>query len=275
MNIRQVSPSPQIAWPTVRNSPDVVAAGTADIYQSMLRESLAISEPNFQLIGVDDLALMFRSYDQLFFDNWLSNAIASTAGARLMFRLSSTMTRAGGKTIRKRIGLPSGVSASFFEIAIATRMLFMNFREPHRPVTVCGLVCTNRLEALQRIMEHEILHLAEMLCWGKSSCAAPRFKSLSANIFAHASSRHDLITPVENAAAQHAVKIGARVEFEFDGKRLIGLVNRIHHRATVLVEAKDGTRYRGGKTYQKYYIPLPLLRVCKEENFADPSGMIR
>ena len=50
MNIRQVSPSPQIAWPTVRNSPDVVAAGTADIYQSMLRESLAISEPNFQLI---------------------------------------------------------------------------------------------------------------------------------------------------------------------------------------------------------------------------------
>jgi hypothetical protein len=231
----------------------------------MLRDSSAISEANFQLIGVDDLTLMFGRYDQLFFENWLSNAIASTAGARLTFRLSSTMTRAGGKTIRKRVGLRNGTLASSFEIAVATRMLFMNFRESHRPVTVCGLVCANRLEALQRIMEHEILHLAEMLYWGKSSCAAPRFKTLSANIFGHASSRHELITPLENAAIEHAIKIGARVEFDFDGKRLIGLVNRIHHRATVLVEARDGARYRGGNTYQKYYIPIALLRVCGEE----------
>ena len=159
-------------WSTVRNPPEVIAARTSDIHQSILRESRAISEPNFQCVGVDDLALMFRRYDQQFFDNWLSNAIASTAGARLSFRLSSTMTRAGGKTIRKRVGLRNGTLASYFEIAIATRMLFMNFRDIRRPVTVCGLVCANRLDALQRIMEHEILHLAELLCWGKSSCAA-------------------------------------------------------------------------------------------------------
>jgi hypothetical protein len=253
--------SPTVPFTAVRNSREVIATKTSEIYQSMLRESRAISEPNFQLIGVDDLALMFQRYDQLFFENWLSNAIASTAEARLTFRLSSKMTRAGGKTIRKRIGLRNGTSASYFEIAIATRMLFMNFRASHRPVTVCGLVCTNRLEALQRIMEHEILHLAEMLCWGKSSCAAKRFKTLSANIFGHASSKHELITPIESAALDHAIEIGARVEFDFDGKKLVGLVNRIHHRATVLVESKDGVRYRGGKTFQKYYIPLPLLRA--------------
>ena len=253
-----------VAFIAVRNSPEIIAAKTSDIYQLTLRESRAISEPNFQLMDVDDLALMFHRYDQLFFENWLSNAIASTAGAKLSFRLSSTMTRAGGKTIRKLVGLRNGTRASYFEIAIATRMLFMNFRESHRPVTVCGLVCTNRLEALQRIMEHEILHLAEMLCWGKSSCSARRFKTLSANIFGHTSSKHDLITPVENAAVEHTVKIGARVEFDFDGKRLVGLVNRIHHRATVLVEARAGVRYRSGKTYQKYYIPLPLLRVYGE-----------
>ena len=260
--------SPLIEFTAVRNSTEVIAAKTSDICQSMLRESRAIFEPNFQLIGVDDLALMFQRYDQLFFENWLSNAIASTAGDQLTFRLSSTMTRAGGKTIRKRVGLRNGTLASYFEIAIATRMLFMNFRESHRPVTACGLVCTNRLEALQRIMEHEILHLAEMLCWGKSSCAAPRFKTLSANIFGHASSKHELITPLENAAVEHAVKIGDRVEFDFDGKRLNGFVNRIHHRATVLVEARDGVRYRSGKTYHKYYIPLPLLRVCGAEPLA-------
>jgi hypothetical protein len=264
--------SPLIACTTVRNSPEIIAAKTSGIYQSMLRGSGAISEANFQLIGVDDLALMFQRYDQLFFENWLSSAIASAAGVRLTFRLSSAMTRAGGKTIRKRVGLRNGMPASFFEIAIATRMLFMNFRESHRPVTVCGLVCANRLEALQRIMEHEILHLAEMLCWGKSSCAAPRFKTLSANIFGHASSRHELITPLESAAVEHAVKIGAQVEFDFGGKRLIGLVNRIHHRATVLVEASDGVRYQSGKTYKKYYIPLPLLRVCREEAHQQRGG---
>jgi hypothetical protein len=253
---------PLIASTTVRNSPEVVATRTSDIFRSMLRKSRAISEANFQLIGVDDLALLFQQYDQLFFENRLSDAIASIAAAPLTFRLSSRMTRAGGKTIRTRVGFRSGRPASYFEIAIATRMLFMNFREPHRPVTVCGLVCSNRLEALQRIMEHEILHLAEMLCWGKSSCAATRFKMLSANIFGHSSSKHELITSHEAAASQYAVNIGARVEFNFDGKRLIGLVNRIHRRATVLVEARDGVRYRSGKRYQKYYIPLPLLRVC-------------
>jgi hypothetical protein len=257
--------SPLIACTTVRNSPEIIAAKTSDIFRSILRDSSSISEANFRVIAVDDLALIFQRYDRLFFENWLSNAIASTAGARLTFRLSSTMTRAGGKTIRKRVGLRNGTLVSCFEIAIATRMLFMNFRESHRPVTVGGLVCGNRLEALQRIMEHEILHLAEMLCWGKSSCAAPRFKTLSANIFGHVSSRHELITPLENAAAEHAVKLGARVEFNFGGERLVGFVNRIHHRATVLVEAGDGIRYRNGKTYQKYYIPLPLLRVCGDK----------
>lgn len=257
--------SPLIACSIVRNSPEIIAGKTSEIYHSMLRESPAISGANFRFIRIDDLALMFQQYDQLFFENWLSNAISSTAGARLAFRLSSTMTSAGGKTIHKRVALGNGTLASHFEIAIANRMLFMNFREPHRQVTVCGLVCNNRLEALQRIMEHEILHLAEMLCWGKSNCAAQRFKTLSANIFGHASSKHELITPRESAALEHAAKIGARVEFDFRGSRLIGLVNRIHRRAVVLVESSDGVRYRDGKTYQKYYIPLSMLRVYAEQ----------
>jgi hypothetical protein len=250
-----------VACTTFHNSPEVVAAKTSVIHQSILSESAVISEPNFQLIGIDDLALMFQCYDQLFFENRLSSTIASTTGASLTFRLSSRMTRAGGKTIRRRIRFRNSTQATHFQIAIATRMLYMNFRESHRPVTVCGLPCTNRLEALQRIMEHEILHLVEMLCWGKSSCSAKRFKMMSANIFGHASSRHDLVTPLEIAAVEHAVKIGARVEFDFAGRRLVGLVNRIHHRATVLVEDRNGVRYTSGKTYQKYYIPLPALRV--------------
>ncbi len=250
----------------IHNPPALIAARFAQIHQAVLGQSLSIREENFRAIGTDDLALLFRLYDETFFDGWLSNAIASTAGASLGFRLSSTMTRAGGKTIRMRLALPSGIKGSRYEIAIASRMLFMNFTDDNRPVTVCGLACHNRLEALQRIMEHEMLHLAEMLFWGKSSCSAPRFKSMAANIFGHADTKHALVTPREHAEIQHAVKIGSRVEFEFDGKRLAGLVNRIHHRATVLVESPGGIRYRDGKTYQKYYIPLPMLRAVGAES---------
>ncbi|MGD0770738.1 MAG: SprT-like family protein [Tepidisphaeraceae bacterium] len=243
------------------NPPEVISARFAQIHQAVLRESRCIGEENFRVIGTDDLALLFRLYEERFFDGWLSKAIASTAGAALTFRLSSTMTRAGGKTIRRRIALRTGISAPRYEIAIASRMLFMNFSDDDRPVTVCGLACTNRLTALQRIMEHEMLHLAEMLVWGKSSCSAPRFKSMAVNVFGHADTRHELVTPRERAEVRHAVKIGSKVEFEIDGKRIAGLVNRIHHRATVLVESPGGMRYRDGKTYLKYYVPLPMLRV--------------
>ena len=48
-----------------------------------------------------------------------------------------------------------------------------------------GLVCRDRLEALQRIFEHELLHLAEFLGWGRSNCRAENFHALSRRIFAH------------------------------------------------------------------------------------------
>ena len=64
-------------------------------------------------------------------------------------------------------------------------------------MTVGGLECRDRLEALQRIFEHELLHLAEFLAWGRSSCRADNFHRLSRRIFAHEGAFHDLITPRE------------------------------------------------------------------------------
>jgi hypothetical protein len=62
----------------------------------------------------------------------------------------SRVRTAGGPTVRVE-----------YEIAVSTLLLFQTFREPGRPVVVGGLVCRDRLDALQRIMEHELLHLAE------------------------------------------------------------------------------------------------------------------
>jgi hypothetical protein len=150
--------------------------------------------------------------------------------------------------------------ATRYEIAISTALLFQTFQDVPRPVRVNGLECRDRLEALQRIFEHELLHLIEMLVWGRSSCAGTNFKALAWNYFAHTETRHDLVTQRERARALFEVRVGDTVAFEFEGVRHVGLVNRITRRATVLVESSDGEAYSNGKRYKKFYIPLPMLK---------------
>jgi hypothetical protein len=245
----------------LRYGGEEITAKSAEIRRQIISDSPVIGQPDFERIETRDLARLFALYDAKFFDGQLGRRIAAKPGTTLTFRLSATMTRAGGKTITRRRRLRIGTIVRRYEIAVATRMLFMNFRSDQRAVTVCGLVCADRLAALQRIMEHEMLHLAELLFWGKSSCAQGPFKALARNIFGHAASKHDLITSPEKAREDHGLSIGGKVQFEFDGEVLTGFINRIHHRATVLVEARDGVRYRNGKRYRKYYVPLVKLRA--------------
>jgi len=241
----------------VHNPPDVIAARTAAIHDALLRESPHVKEANFTRIADEDLDLLFGLYDQHFFDDWLGRTAKETG--TLYLRLSTRMTRAGGTTtMRERRG-PGGPGRDY-EIAVACRMLFMSFQDVQRPVLVCGLTCTDRLQALQRIFEHEIIHLTELLAWGRSSCKAARFRRLVRNIFGHTDTRHGLVTPTEHAAVRHGVQVGGMVEFEYEGRRLTGRVNRIRRRATVLVADPAGRPYSDGGRYLGYYVPVDLLR---------------
>lgn len=226
-----------------------------------LRESPQIRQPNFNTISPGDLALLFQLYDAEYFAGYLAQLLTAQASAPLGFRLSSTMTRAGGKTSWTSYSRFLAARKTKYEIAISSRLLFMTFQTDHRPVVVSGCLCGNRLEALQRIMEHEIIHLSELLTWGKSSCSAPQFKRLAAQIFGHTGTKHDLITPREAAVTEHGIKIGSLVAFDFKGRRFVGRVNRIRLRATVLVEAENGIRYTDGKCYHKYLLPVPKLKL--------------
>ena len=148
-----------------------------------------------------------------------------------------------------------------YEITIASRLLLMTFGDIQRPVRIGGLLCQNRLEALQRVMEHEVVHLAELLTWNSSSCKQPRFMTLVGNIFGHTDVRHELVTPHEDASVHHDLCVGSVAEFKMNGMKLTGTINRIHRRATVLVESTDGESYSDGRRYQKYYVPLPSLKA--------------
>lgn len=229
----------------------LILSRVRQIHQEVLARSPYIRQANFTAIHPRDLEFLFGAYDERFLSGGCRRALD---GEKLTFRLSSRMTRAGGTTTRYRT-LKGEVS---YEIAIASSMLFDGFGDTDRRITVCGLECQDRLEALQRIFEHEIVHLGEQLCWGNSDCAAARFQDIAGRLFLHRAHTHDLITRRERAA-RSGIRQGSRVAFTFEGRRLTGRVNRITKRATVLVEDPEGAKYSDGLRYKTYYVPIPWL----------------
>jgi hypothetical protein len=238
-----------------------VALRARAVYEAVLRQSPRITAGNFTAAATSDLALLFELYDAHFFAGDLGRLVR-VSGAPLSFTLSGRMTRSAGLTKRyaprARPGQPPP-PPSRFEISLSSALLFQTFQDVERTVRVNGLVCKDRLEAAQRVFEHELVHLSEMLVWGTSNCEAARFRDLAWNLFAHTQTRHDLVTQQERARAKFDVRVGDRVSFLYEGVRHAGVVSRITRRATVLVEDPRGRPHTDGKRYLKYYIPLPLL----------------
>ena len=231
-----------------------IAEGISSVSVDVLSQSSSIDGPNFTQILPADLELLFTSYDRAFFRGLISDTLHKTC---LRWRVSRRMTSSGGKTTRFR---DFSTGKTWYEICVSHVVLFGSFDgRDHREVTVSGLVCHNRLQALQRVMEHELIHLVELLVWGQTSCARARFRSMSRRLFGHTQNKHRLITPREKAMAQFGIRPGMAVHFCVQGKRHQGFVNRINKRATVLVEDRRGEKYSDGKRYTKFYVPVALL----------------
>jgi len=244
-------------------SADEVRQRSRRIYEEMLARSPNLQTGNFSRIGADDLERLFAAYDREFFRGRLSEMLLEDRALPMGFRLSGRLVRAAGMTTRTTRPAPGRGKAEpeyEYEISVSTTLLFGTFRDVERAVTVGGLEGRDRLEALQRIFEHELLHLAEFLGWGRSNCRAANFRALSRRIFAHEAVYHDLVTPREQAVVAHGIAVGDRVAFEHEGVRREGRVNRITRRATVLVESPDGRPFSDGKRYLSFYVPLPMLR---------------
>jgi hypothetical protein len=235
-----------------------IAARTAHIHAVVLSKSKYIGIPNFTKIHPADLEMLFAEYDEAFFGRQVKESLGTTP---LHFGLSKRMTSAGGKTTSYTD--PRSGSRRY-EISVSTAILFGCFHDDdHRPITTSGLVCRNRLDALLRVMEHELVHLIEMLLWDRSSCSQARFHSITRRFFGHTENKHKLITPRERAIVKFGIKPGMRVRFRFDGVEHTGIVNRISKRATVLVEDGRGVRYTNGKHYAKFYVPVQSLEAVE------------
>ena len=251
------------------NPTAAVVAKNALIRQTLLERSARIKSPWFAALGVEDLFLLFELYDYHFFADRLARRLRRDGAPPVEFRLSNRMTRVAGKTIlqRERHRVEGRmVESTRYQIAISSLLLFQTFRDgpiqakPRRAIVVAGVVCADRLAALLRVFEHELLHLAEFLVAGRSNCQAEPFRHLSRVLFGHAASVHSLMTPVESAAEVYAIRLGDRVTFDQSGLERMGLVRRITRRASVLVPDGAGRLFSDGVRYTTYLVPLDQLR---------------
>lgn len=227
----------------------------ARIHAEMLQLSRAIDRPNFRRVGRDDLVRLIHLMDDAFFD---SRVLPIAKAEGLEFKFSSRMTSAAGKLVTH---YPKGRKEAprSFELILSSTLLFQTFEDVDRPVTVTGRKCRDRLEAMQRVAEHEMTHLIEMLIWNTGNCSQPRFQGIANAFFAHTDYQHDLITQRERAARKFNIRVGDTVCFRSDGKQIVGRVNRITRRATVLVNDPQGEQFSDGGRYTRWYVPLEKL----------------
>ncbi|TWU47432.1 hypothetical protein Poly51_52320 [Rubripirellula tenax] len=226
-----------------------------EIHEQTLMLSRTIDRPNFTSVGRDDLMRMIRMYDDRFFGGRIL-PVAMAEG--LTFGISSRMTSVAGKLVthyssRRRSGPRK------FELVLSSTLLFQTFEDVDRPVEVTGRMCRDRLEAMQRVAEHEFTHLIEMLIWNDGNCSESRFQSIANRYFAHTDYRHALITQRERAAIKFDIRVGDQVKFRRDGRVVTGRVNRITRRATILVNDPKGEPFNDGKRYTRFYVPLEQL----------------
>lgn len=222
----------------------------------MLRLSRAIDRPNFDRVGRDDLVRLIHLMDEAFFE---SRVLPIAKAEGLDFKFSSRMTSAAGKLVTHYPGGHKSAPRKF-ELILSSTLLFQTFEDVSRPVTVTGRQCRDRLEAMQRVAEHEMTHLIEMLIWNTGNCSQPRFQGIANAYFAHTDYQHDLITQRERAAAKFNIRVGDTVHFDSNGTKVVGRVNRITRRATVLVTDPKGEQFSDGGRYTRWYVPLEQLR---------------
>jgi hypothetical protein len=254
----------------------IPARNKAEIHERTMR--LFGGLENFTKIGSTHLRALFHIIDEVSFRNILSGLL--TRESRIInFRISNRMTSRAGQL------LTVSDKPNQHELSVSSFLLFQAFKQGASraaPVDVNGILCYSRLEALLRIVEHEMIHL--LFCC--RSVARPlglidndgkvteayhghTFQKVVRYIFGHTKCLHGLETPDEVAFVKHQLEVGALVSFEVDGVRHEGKVNRVQKRVTVLVRDHEGkhpdsTQFSDMKWYRKFYVPMEACKVLKK-----------
>lgn len=211
-------------------TPGQIKDKTDLIYRLMLDRSPTVREGNFTHITPEDVEYMFNLYDYYFFNGFFKQNLHE----RIFFR-TTQMIDAAGKTL-------THFRSKTYIISLSAALLLQTFSDIKREIVVNGLVCHDRLEAAQRVMEHEITHIIEHELFNTGSdCFRHRYRRLVKKLFGHTGVTHQLVTPRERAGVIYRLKEGDEVTFMYRDRVFRGTIFRIEaDEAAVLVPDPSG-----------------------------------
>lgn len=240
----------------IQYSNNQVAEKRNEVREEFISLSDNINSGIIKQISTKDLRLLFDLYDKIFFADFFKDNLKG----KLILSLSTKMTKAAGKTMVPRNIAKMNPIDIIYEIRMGVGFFFEYFAL-QRDKLVCGIVTKDALEAFQLVFEHELVHFIEYHEYKYSSCSKDRFNTIVHNLFKHTDTKHQLPTDREIVSTHYGFNISDKVTFEFEGKKLDGIINGINKRATVMVLDKEG-RYadKAGNRYTKYYVPFGGIR---------------
>lgn len=207
---------------------------------------LKISNPSFSTLPLSkDLKFLFHLYDYFYFSELMSKHI------KISLTYSNRLTKSAGL-------VKYSLYTQKAEIIFSIPLIFIAYLNDSTGHQVNGVFCKTPVEALMRVMEHELTHLIEYVLFKKSSCSNPQFLKICYNLFGHTESKHMIGINSESNRVKYSFKKGETVSFLFNGTKYHGILNRITKRATVIVNDNNSIR--------KFYVPVNLLKRIQKEN---------
>lgn len=180
---------------------------------------------NFESLNPQDTQLLFELIDRHFLLGKLSEWLKAN-NSRLTVTPNTKLTSTGGRCIMQRDPITHSYKKTncVFRIDLAPRILLETFKKGEVCHSSGGVKCCSRLECLQLILEHELVHLlVDLFCpelstkTGKTIHHGAAFKRLILNLFGQTEVKHRLLlgdaSAMEAQAAQaKALRVGDKIQ---------------------------------------------------------------
>nr|QBK90206.1 MAG: SprT-like family protein [Pithovirus LCPAC102] len=166
----------------------------------------------------DELDVMFKLYDYYFFNNMISYALQKSGG-NIKFKFSTKMTSAGGTC--SRIGICTYIiKISKENINNITPINIINSE-------INGLKPKNKVNALQLIFEHELVHAILSIFVDDLRGHGKLFKDMVKQLFGHTKITHSILNkPL--VVNQYNFKVNDLIYFMVKDKKSYGTIIKLN-----------------------------------------------
>jgi hypothetical protein len=208
---------------------------------------------NFSDLKNSDIKRLFDLYDDYFFGGSIMEKINSS-GSTIKFTSSSL----GGSTFAGKCIMTKAGMKCTFELRFPSKLFLKLFTQKgsNKLLKTNGIICRDRLECLQLVFEHELVHLI-MHLWNyydKSgdlySSHGKLFQCMTKSLFDHTDYRHELFNEFEEGTefiTKKVAFVGMDVYILVDGKNIYGKITKVNPKKAII-------QTESGKMYKSSYV---------------------